>query len=338
MCPVRPVDPGFPLSDVSTKLLSLGLRAVPRSAVSQVMGKIAAWQAPQPMVHRAIEAFRGIYGVQLDEAVVPAGGFASFDAFFTRALKPGARPIQRGGQAVSPADGTLEALGRVREDTSFLVKGKEYTLHEMLQDPLLVERFSGGTYALIYLAPSNYHRVHAPVRGAVERIIHIPGTLFPVNRIGEHIPKLFVRNERVVILQRTGAHDSTGNADSTDNPEPQGKRPARVASGGRVTATVMVGAMGVGRISLAFDDLQTNMPGRRQHERVYDDLPEMAAGDELGRFHLGSTVLVFFEQDDPATQAFRPGDPLRAGTPVQMGRPLFPTSAAQAPASPEGKP
>src|SRR5690606_25730671 len=139
-----------------------------------------------------------------------------------------------------------------------------------LGDAEAATRYEGGTFFIVYLAPRDYHRVHAPVDGPVERIRYVPGTLFPVNSIGtEHVPRVFARNERVVIVQRSPRF-------------------------GEVT-TIMVGAIGVGRIGLAFDDLKTNL-GHRPGVREYGpDAPRMRKGDELGVFHLGSTAVVLVE-------------------------------------------
>jgi phosphatidylserine decarboxylase len=146
---------------------------------------------------------------------------------------------------------------------------------ELLGDPGAGVEFEGGSFVVVYLAPRDYHRVHAPVDGAVTALRHVPGTLFPVNAFGvAHVPNLLARNERVVVHQRSAVH-------------------------GRVT-TVMVGAVGVGRISVSFDDSVITNDGRQPGLRVYGDAPpQLERGAELGVFHLGSTVVLFTTPDQP---------------------------------------
>lgn len=211
------------------------------------------------------------YDVDLSDCEVPAGGFRSFDAFFTRRLREGARPLPADPELVlSAADGRLEDAGAVDAAGSLTIKGKPYTVEELLGDPREVEHFAAGQYYIIYLSPRDYHRVHAPVSGDVVSTHHLPGTLYPVNAIGEgHVPGLFARNERVAVYQESPMH-------------------------GRV-CTVMVGAIGVGRISLSFDDrVMTNADHQPQrYEYPRDRPPALARGEELGTFHLGSTAIVF---------------------------------------------
>ncbi len=218
-----------------------------------------------------MRAYCSAYGVDLADFDVPQRGFPSFDDFFTRRLKAGLRPLDADQEALlCPADGRLEDLGPIDLGSTLLVKGRLYTAGELLADERAASLYAGGVFAIIYLSPRDYHRVHAPVDGPVRVLRHVPGTLFPVNKIGlRHVPKLFARNERVVIEQESPIHGPI--------------------------ATVMVGAIGVGRISLAFDaDIVTN-EGRCFGETVYaqGDAPRLARGDELGAFHLGSTVIVF---------------------------------------------
>jgi phosphatidylserine decarboxylase len=231
------------------------------------------------------------YGVTLDDYEVPAGGFSSFDEFFTRRLKPGVRPIDPDPTALtSPADGRIEDFGAIEPGATFLVKGREYDVAELLGDPASAAQFEGGRFAIVYLSPSDYHRVHAPVSGAVTSARHVPGTLYPVNAIGlAHVPKLFARNERVVVHQRSQRH-------------------------GHV-ATVLVGAIGVGRITMSFDPgIVTNDSATAGLREYGDDAPFLERGDELGIFHLGSTAIVFTT----------PGAELElsctAGQHVQMGQ------------------
>ncbi len=254
------------------------------------MGRLADLTGPSALVQRAIRSFVRVYDVELEEAIVPAEGFRSFDAFFTRALKPGARIVdQRPEVVVSPADGRIEDLGRIEARSRFLVKGYEYEVGELLGAPEEAELFRGGTFFIVYLSPRDYHRVHAPVDGRVARARHVGGTLYPVNSIGlRHVPKLFARNERVVTVQ---------------------------ASRFGPVATVMVGAIGVGRISMSYDARITTNCGVAAGTLQYHDRgPALPRGGELGRFHLGSTAIVLLGPE----QRFR--FEVEAGAQVRMGQ------------------
>jgi phosphatidylserine decarboxylase len=281
----------------ATRVAAEILRVLPRKRLSSAMGKLSDLSGPQPLVQRAISSFVRAYDVNLDEAVTPPGGFSSFDAFFTRALKPGMRTVDtRPSVIVSPADGRLEDLGRIDARARFHVKGFEYTAAELLGDPAEAERFAGGSFFIVYLSPRDYHRVHSPVAGKVLRARHVDGTLYPVNSIGlTHVPRLFARNERVVTVQ-----DAPGLGE---------------------VATIMVGAIGVGRITMSFDDRIVTNAGRAATTQHYGASgPELPRGGELGKFHLGSTAIVMW----------RGGGNIRptAGTSVRMGQAIVELSTS----------
>ncbi len=262
---------------------------LPRKRISRLIGSIADLDGPQAVVDKAVDAFVRTYGIDLSEAVVPEGGFRSFNDFFTRRLVAGARPVAPDARVlVSPADGKVEDLGPIDRASTLLVKGKLYEVGDLLGSDEEAARFEGGSYFIVYLSPRDYHRVHAPVTGPVETLRYVPGTLFPVNRIGtEHIPRLFARNERMAIRQRSQVHGEV--------------------------VSVMVGAIGVGRIGLAFDDAQTNR-GERPGLRTYgDEPPVLERGEELGVFHLGSTVIVFATSDAALEFLVEPGVSVRVG-------------------------
>ncbi len=267
------------------------LRILPRKRISRVLGRLADLRAPGPLLQRAIDLFVRSYDIDLSEAVVPPGGFKSFDEFFTRRLVEGARPIDLDPAAVvSPADGRLEDLGEIDPDGTLLVKGRPYRVAELVDEPGAVAAYAGGSYFIVYLSPRDYHRVHAPASGRVARVRHIPGTLFPVNSIGlEHVPRLFAVNERVAIVQQTRFGELT---------------------------TVMVGAIGVGRISVSFDpEVHTNR-GRSPGVRRYADGPPIERGAEIGVFHLGSTVIVFVPPHEGARFEVEAGSAVRVGQAV----------------------
>ncbi len=278
-----------------TRLAAEALRFIPRKRISRALGAAADVHAPRPLVGRAVDAFIRVYGVDLAEAVVPEGGFATFDDFFTRRLVPGARPVDPDPVAiVSPADGRVDDLGPIDLAATLTVKGKLYDVADLLSDAEAAAHYEGGTFFIVYLAPRDYHRVHAPVDGPVERVRYVPGTLFPVNSIGtEHVPRVFARNERVTIVQRSPRF-------------------------GEIT-TVMVGAIGVGRIGLAFDELRTNVgakPGVRSYGAA---APRLRKGDELGVFHLGSTAVVFVPPGQKLDFTIDRGAKVRMGEAVARG-------------------
>jgi len=282
---------------VTSLVAATSLRALPRKRLSRLLGRLARVEAPEPVLKTAMHAYCRAYGVDLSECEVPARGFETFDAFFTRRLKPGAREVDVDpGAIVSPADGRVEDLGTIDSGRSFLVKGRRYDVAELLGDAAAGAEFEGGQFAVIYLSPRDYHRVHAPIDGPVTAIRHIPGTLFPVNSIGmTHVPKLLSRNERLAVHQRSELQ--------------------------RRVTTVLVGAVGVGRISVSFDDSILTNDGRPAGLRVYGDSPPLLArGAELGVFHLGSTVVLLIAPGQPLALLPRAGDRIRMGDAIARKR------------------
>jgi phosphatidylserine decarboxylase len=258
---------------ISTFAAAQILRAVPRVHLSRAVGRLCDQPIPSGLARVVERAYCRAYQVNMDEADGRLGSYPSFDAFFTRPLKKGARHISDAA-AVSPADGKLSCLGRIDTGARILVKGQQYEAGELIGDEKDALRYSGGQFAVVYLAPGDYHRVHAPVDGRVTLLRGLPGDLFPVNSIGErYVPRLFVRNNRVAIV-----------IDSEQL--------------GRVTV-VMVGATIVGRISV------TAMPGPAVPPGVHAIEPALsvARGDEIGMFHLGSTAVVLFEPGITLTRA-----------------------------------
>jgi phosphatidylserine decarboxylase len=191
--------------------------------------------------------------------------YPSFDSFFTRPLREGVRDINH-DPVVSPADGRLNARGVIERDCTIAVKENIYGVGELVGDTRDAERYVGGQFAVVYLSPRDYHRVHSPVDGRITLVRGIPGDLYPVNAIGErYVPKLFVRNNRAAIVIDT-------------------------ETVGRVTV-VMVGAVIVGRITVSAIAEPAVPPG----VHVIDPPAEVRRGDEIGVFHLGSTAVLLFE-------------------------------------------
>jgi len=237
-----------------------------------MMGRLADARLHPAVADAVVGAYVRAYDVNLADTVPPDGSFASFDAFFTRPLRDGARPLCADPDAfVSPADGRLEDAGPVHAGGKLTIKGRAYAVTDLVGDPAEVERYEGGQFAIVYLSPRDYHRVHAPIAGKINLIRSLPGDLYPVNSIGErHVPSLFSTNRRVAIVIDTAEH-------------------------GRVTV-VMVGAMIVGRITVTAVDARDVPLGNH----VIDPGLPVARGDEIGMFHLGSTAVIFAEKGKAA--------------------------------------
>jgi phosphatidylserine decarboxylase len=256
------------------------LHALPRVRISRAVGRLCD-QPLHPVVSRFVtRAYCHAYRVDLEEAAIPPGAFPSFDAFFTRTLKPGSREVSSDA-LVSPSDGELSSAGRVDGAGRIFVKGRPYDVGELIGDPRDAGRYVGGEFAVVYLAPRDYHRVHAPVDGAITLVRGVAGDLYPVNAIGErHVSQLFVKNQRAAIVIDTEGL-------------------------GRVTA-VMVGAVIVGRITV------TGVPAPDVPPGLHPMNPPIRVrkGDEIGIFHLGSTVVLLLE---PGLSVVRPTGSVRFG-------------------------
>jgi phosphatidylserine decarboxylase len=235
-----------------------------------------------------MRAYARAFGVDLAEAALPLEAYTSFNAFFTRRLRDGARPVADGeGVVVSPSDSRLRAIGPLPADGRLeQVKGSSYSIETLLGSAEDATPFRRGACATLYLSPAMYHRVHSPVDGRVSAWRYVPGRLFPVNGAGvRSVPGLFTRNERVALFVDTEAHGPV--------------------------AVVLVGAANVGRMSLAFADLVTNS-GRPPGRVVPSEPVALKRGDEIGAFNLGSTV-VLLVADPRLVPAAVAGDLVRMG-------------------------
>lgn len=239
-----------------------------------------------------IRLFVRIFGVKIEEAERPeAADYASFDDFFTRALRPGARPLAEAShRMVCPCDGTVSRLGSLDGDTLIQAKGIDYSAAALLGSQRLAGWFDHGRFATLYLAPRDYHRVHSPIAGRVIEEVRIPGRLFSVSAATvRRIPQLFARNERMVCLLETEIGP---------------------------VAVVMVAAMLVAGIETVWGPPDRQRPGRQVREYAIDSHP-LDRGGELGRFHWGSTVIVLTPNGAPA---WHPD--LAPGLRVRMGQAL----------------
>jgi len=268
------------------------LSVMPKSYLSWSLGHLARLPLPGPLARFSVSLFAQAYSIDHSIATEPIGSFRSIGDFFTRDLKPEVRPIASG--PVCPVDGRLRScvqLGPGGEVTQ--VKGKSFTVAQLLGDAELARRFESGQLWNFYLSPQDAHHIHAPVDGRISQTIHVPGKLWPVNDWALNaVDGLFVVNERVISL---------------------------IESEHGLVAVVMVGATNVGRIKLAYMDLVTNRaPWAPKRRQLFRHEPSIAVsrGEKLGTFMMGSSVLLVSERPlAPCPQG-------RDGSRVEYGRSL----------------
>lgn len=237
-----------------------------------------------------IRRFVARYGVDMSEAANPdLASYASFNEFFTRALKPGVRPLAR-ADLVCPVDGAISQFGAIEGERIFQAKGHDYTATALLGgDAGLAAQFRGGHFATLYLSPKDYHRIHMPCAGRLLRMLHVPGDLFSVNpATARSVPGLFARNERVVCVFE-GGHGPW--------------------------VLVLVGATIVGSMATVWHGtVNPPRPGRLREWSYADREVVLDQGAEMGRFLLGSTVVLLFPPGPLAFDpAWAPGGAVRMG-------------------------
>jgi phosphatidylserine decarboxylase len=263
---------------------------LPKRALTQLAGAFARAEAGS-LTTWAIRRFIDRYRVNMDEALNPAPeSYASFNAFFTRPLKPGLRPLAE-ADWVCPVDGAISQLGPIADDQVFQAKGHSYSTTALLGgDAAAAEPFRNGTFATIYLSPRDYHRIHMPCAGTLRQMVYVPGDLFSVNpATARQVPGLFARNERVVALFDT-AHGPL--------------------------AMVLVGATIVGSMGTVWHG--TVNPPRPANVQRWNYAPGQVVlekGAEMGRFMLGSTVVMLW----PGDCAIDLNNTWQAARPVQLG-------------------
>ncbi|WP_372964357.1 archaetidylserine decarboxylase [Marinobacter sp.] len=275
------------------KLFVLSQYVTPQLALSRLAGRLADSNRTPALKNRVINWFIGRYGVNMSEAAEPdPTAYDSFNAFFTRALKPGVRTVdQRPDIFVSPVDGAISQIGQVNaDDRVFQAKGQSFSLVELLGgDKQRAEAFHEGEFATIYLSPKDYHRIHMPMAGTLREMVYVPGNLFSVNPVTvESVPNLFARNERVACIFDTEAGPM---------------------------ALVLVGAMIVGSVETTWAGVVAPKPSEvTQWQYSGEDAVRFEKGDEMGRFRLGSTVVLVMPKGVVAWKA----DQI-AGKTVRMG-------------------
>lgn len=244
---------------------------LPKQALTVFAGRIAGARAGVNTT-RLIRWFAAKYGVDMSEAEnADFAHYPTFNAFFTRALKPGVRPIAE-ADFVSPVDGTISQFGAIDDHHMLQAKGHRFTTTELVGgDAALAARFRHGSFANLYLSPRDYHRLHMPCEGRLVRMIHVPGALFSVSPVtARGVPNLFARNERVVCVFESPEHG--------------------------VFAMVLVGATIVGSMATVWHGVVNPKRSGRLAEWSYEDEEiVLAKGEEMGRFLLGSTIVMLFE-------------------------------------------
>lgn len=267
---------------------------LPQHLLSRCTGWLAELEHPVWLKNWVIGLFVRQFDVDMSEALEPYHErYANFNAFFTRPLQEGARPIAE-ADVVCPADGAISQLGDIIDGRIFQAKGQDYSCVELLGgDPEWAEKFAGGSFATIYLSPRDYHRVHMPMAGRLLATTYVPGDLFSVNGVtAENVERLFARNERLVCYFETELGPM---------------------------AMILVGAMVVAGIETVWSG-QVAPPPKVPSTLDYREAPaavDLAKGEEMGRFKLGSTVILVFPQG-----AINWDEQYAASTPTRLGEPL----------------
>jgi phosphatidylserine decarboxylase len=265
---------------------------LPQHLLSRMVLRLTRVRTPW-VKNTLISSFVREFKPEVSEAAQPdALRYASFNEFFTRSLRTGARPVDSDPQTlVSPVDGTVSQIGRLDGSRLLQAKGHSFTLEALLANSRAAEPFRGGNFATLYLAPYNYHRIHMPIAGTLRAAWFVPGKLFSVNAVtAESVPNLFARNERVVCLFEAGF------------------------------AMILVGALFVGSIATVWHG---DITPRRPHRLT--DLPlagtrsplPLEKGAEMGRFNMGSTVILL---TPPGFADWLPG--FTCGSGIRMGEAL----------------
>ncbi len=282
------------MSAASERVALAAQHLLPKQLLTQAAGVLAQAQGGA-LTTAVIRWFIGRYGVNMAEAAEPdPAAYPSFNQFFTRALKADARPLAQAG-LVCPVDGAISQFGAVDGERIFQAKGHHYTATALLGgDAALAAHFHGGHFATLYLSPKDYHRIHMPCAGRLLRMTHVPGALFSVNpATARGVPGLFARNERVVCV--------------FDGMEGE--------MSGRPWALVLVGATIVGSMATVWHGVvNPPRPGRLRDWRYAEENIQLAQGAEMGRFLLGSTVVLLFPRGPLRfNPVWAPGRSIRMG-------------------------
>ncbi len=288
-------DKAAPAAAVSTtdKLLTWPQYLLPQHTLSKLMHRLCRCRWPW-LKNAMIKAIIKQYQVDMSLAQQQdINAFEHFNAFFTRALRPEVRPLAS-SELLSPVDGNISQLGDIHDGRIIQAKGQDYSVAELLgNDAAMAEQFTGGQFATIYLSPRDYHRIHMPCTGRLQHMRYVPGKLFSVNpHTVRAVPRVFARNERLVTIYATDFGPM---------------------------AVILVGAIFVGSMQTVWHDGEITPPyGKQIRDWQYQtDNIQLAKGDEMGRFNMGSTVVLLLPQGAPAWR-----QALKADMPLIMGEAL----------------
>ena len=258
---------------MSDRIKVLPQYLLPKQALTTFAGRVAGYRGGSHTT-TLIRWFVGKYGVNMDEAVNPdIASYASFNEFFTRPLRDGVRPLAK-ADFICPVDGTISQFGEIDDDQIFQAKGHKFSTTALVGgDAALAAQFQHGSFANLYLSPKDYHRLHMPCEGRLTRMIYVPGALFSVNpTTARGIPNLFARNERVVCVFESPVYGTF--------------------------VLTLVGATIVGSMATTWHGIVNPPRAGKVVEWRYDDKKiVLKKGEEMGRFLLGSTIVMLFKKD-----------------------------------------
>lgn len=273
---------------VGQSICAVCLRLLPKRTLTAWAGALLR----SPISRMAIPGFAALYRISLDDCEEHWTTYPTLAAFFARRLTPGLRTLSTNDSSVisSPVDGVVSEMGFITEGQIITAKGYGYTVEALLANRS--DAFTGGQFVTLYLSPRDYHRIHIPLSGTLDQAVHIPGTLFPVNRLGtQSIAGLYTRNERVVCTLSTAKM--------------------------RQLVLALVGSFVVGSVRLApqFKAMQPTNRGKGAQTALLAQPSTVSHGEELGWFEFGSTVVMLFASGQ-AELTIRPGDRLQALQPI----------------------
>ncbi|VVB60374.1 Phosphatidylserine decarboxylase proenzyme [uncultured archaeon] len=264
------------------------IKIFPKELASRIMGAISDKGLPKIILIPWIKSYCKIFGVDMSESEKSVREFNTFNEFFIRELKAGVRNIDSSKKSIiSPVDGTITEFGKIEKDIFMQAKGKTYSLESLLQNHGTAKKFEGGSFATIYLSPKDYHRIHSPVSGKIAGYSYIPGSLFPVGNFSSvNIGGLFLKNERLITYMEY----------------PKGN-----------LAIVKIGACTVGRIRTSYENRVFDTSMKTKIEKKYAKKIPVKKGEEIGRFELGSTVVLLFKRSSINFEKISKGDRIRMG-------------------------
>ncbi|MBN2403280.1 MAG: phosphatidylserine decarboxylase [Spirochaetes bacterium] len=270
-------------------LLIYIFKIIPKGFISRIFGYITQIPFPASFVNFTIKHYCNLYNVNQNEIYYPEAGFRTFNQFFTRQLKPGIHKIDaKPDSVVSPVDARIDEFGNINQYSIIQAKGIEYSIKDLIPSEMAYE-FTDGSFITLYLSPADYHRIHSPANGKIIGYFAIPGKLFTVQEFMVNgLSGLFTKNERVI---------------------------SYIKDNKRLLALCKIGAMNVGRITLSYTDIETNQWFRSKKEFFYSNSkkPAVKKGEEIGIFHLGSTIILLFQKNTIKFNKIKKGQTVRVG-------------------------